>query len=200
MVITMGKIFYVMGKSSSGKDTIFRRLFDDMDLGLKTITGYTTRPMRQGEVNGREYYFVNEKELAKLTAEGKVIEQRAYETIHGMWYYFTVNDENVNLKTDNYILIGTLESYAKVNTYYGDDIVVPIYIEVEDGERLLRAAAREKSQENPRYTELCRRFIADSLDFAEEKLKKLGINKKYENKVLETCYEEIKADVQKLIK
>ena len=87
-----------------------------------------------------------------------------------------------------------------MKTYYGDDIVVPIYIEVEDGERLLRAAAREKSQENPRYTELCRRFIADSLDFAEEKLKKLGINKKYENKVLETCYEEIKADVQKLIK
>ena len=44
----MGKIYYLMGKSSSGKDTMFKRLIEDKELALKTIVGYTTRPMREG--------------------------------------------------------------------------------------------------------------------------------------------------------
>ena len=56
----MGKIFYLMGKSSSGKDTMFKKLIEDKTLGLKTIVGYTTRPMREGECDGVEYFFVDE--------------------------------------------------------------------------------------------------------------------------------------------
>ena len=46
----MADIFVIMGKSSSGKDTIFSRLVGQADCGLKTVTMYTTRPMRDGEV------------------------------------------------------------------------------------------------------------------------------------------------------
>ena len=191
----MSNIFYVMGKSSSGKDTIYNRLVNDKELNLKTIVGYTTRPMRHGELNGREYNFVTEEILSNLEKEGKVIEKRGYNTVYGTWYYFTVDDEKINLETNNYILIGTLESYGKVRSYYGNDVVVPIYIEVEDGERLTRAIQREKMQNNPKYTELCRRFLADSNDFAEEKLKELQINKKFENSVLEKCYHIIKREI-----
>ena len=49
----MGKIFYIMGKSSSGKDSIYRQLEKDQELGLKRLVIYTTRPIRDGEVNGR---------------------------------------------------------------------------------------------------------------------------------------------------
>lgn len=45
-----------------------------------------------------------------------------------------------------------------------------IYIEVEDGERLARALHREGKQEEPRYEEMCRRFLADQVDFSEEKI------------------------------
>lgn len=190
----MGKIFYVMGKSSSGKDTIYGRLVNDKELGLSTIVGYTTRPMRLGEENGREYFFVSEQELEKLKSEGKVIEVRGYYTVHGIWYYFTVDDEQVR-QDNNYILIGTLESYEKVREYYGEDRVIPIYIDVEDGERLSRALKRERQQVNPKYAELCRRFLADMEDFADEKIKKLGIQKIYENIELEKCIREIKADI-----
>ena len=44
----MGKIFYIMGKSSSGKDTIYKKLLGDRELELRNIILYTTRPMRQG--------------------------------------------------------------------------------------------------------------------------------------------------------
>ena len=53
----MADIFVIMGKSSSGKDTIFSRLVGQADCGLKTVTMYTTRPMRDGEADGREYFF-----------------------------------------------------------------------------------------------------------------------------------------------
>lgn len=188
----MKKIYYVMGKSSSGKDTIYNRLIKDEKLSLNTIVGYTTRPMREGECQGKEYFFVDEEELLRLEKNGRVIEKRAYNTVYGIWYYFTVDDENINLQENDYILIGTLESYEKVRNYYGKDVVVPIYIDVEDGERLIRAIMRERNQKNPSYEEVCRRFLADSKDFAEEKLKELGIEKKYNNIDLEVCYNEIR--------
>ena len=188
----MKKIYYVMGKSSSGKDTIYNRLIKDEKLSLNTIVGYTTRPMREGECQGKEYFFVDEEELLRLEKNGRVIEKRAYNTVYGIWYYFTVADENINLQENDYILIGTLESYEKVRNYYGKDVVVPIYIDVEDGERLIRAIMRERNQKNPSYEEVCRRFLADSIDFAEEKLKELGIEKKYNNIDLEVCYNEIR--------
>ena len=145
----MSKIFFVLGKSCSGKDTIFRYLKEKKELNLKTVVGYTTRPMRVGEENGKEYFFVERDELEKLKGEGKIIECRDYNTVYGIWSYFTVDDGQINLGKDNYLYIGTLQSYMEMTKYYGDDVVVPLYIEVETGERLSRAVKREREQSNP---------------------------------------------------
>ena len=75
--------------------------------------------------------------------------------------------------------------------YYGEDRVCPVYIQVEDGERLYRALLREKQQKMPRYAELCRRFLADQEDFSEEKIKKAGISLRFENDDLEKCVENV---------
>ena len=72
----MGKIFYIMGKSASGKDTIFRELKERRpQLGM--VVPYTTRPIRAGEKNGVEYFFTDEAALAKMEAEHKIIEIRS---------------------------------------------------------------------------------------------------------------------------
>ena len=73
--------------------------------------------------------------------------------------------------------------------------MVPIYIHVEDGERLQRALNREKTQKVPKYAEMCRRFLADEKDFAKERLDQCGIKKQYKNIELEQCMEEIKKDM-----
>ena len=78
----MSNIYYLMGKSSSGKDTIYKRI-KELHPELKTVTIYTTRPIREGEKNGKEYYFVNEEKLQQLLDDGKVIELRTYDTVHG---------------------------------------------------------------------------------------------------------------------
>ena len=154
-------IFCIMGKSSCGKDTIFRRLTGDESLGLTKLVTYTTRPIRAGETEGIEYHFTDSAGEAALEAAGKIIEKRTYHTVAGPWDYFTADDGQVE-EGGNYIIIATIESFVKLRDFYSNCAVCPIYIYVEDGERLARALARERQQEKPRYAELCRRFLADS--------------------------------------
>ena len=188
----MGKIFYIMGKSSSGKDTIYEELLKREELQLHPLVIYTTRPIRAKETDGVEYHFTDEDGLQKLLTEGKVIELREYQTMHGPWKYFTVDDEHIALERRDYLAIGVLDSYRKMKEYYGEERVVPIYIQVEDGKRLERALDRERKQTEPKYEEMCRRFLADQRDFSEEKLLEAGITRRFQNdEELEACMEQI---------
>ena len=162
-----------MGKSVSGKDTIYKELLKKENLRLQRLVIYTTRPIRDGEKDGREDHFVQEEDFQRLKREGKIIEDRNYDTVYGIWRYFTA--DNMDLMKYNYLGIGTLESYEQLKQYYGEEKICPLYIEVEDGERLKRAIAREQTQKIPKYEEMCRRFLADSEDFSEENVLKAGI-------------------------
>ena len=195
----MGRLYIIFGKSASGKDTFFKKLVEDEQLNIKRIVPYTTRPIRTGEQDGREYHFVTGEELKRLEAEGKVLEKRTYHTIHGDWTYFTVEDGQIDWEHGDYILIGTLEVYQSIKNYYGNERVVPIYIEVEDGERLTRALERERIQTEPKYAELCRRFLADCEDFSEEKLNRAGVSQehRYKNNDFTECWENIQRTIQK---
>ena len=191
----MGKIFYIMGKSSSGKDTIYKKLSERMP-ELQRIVPYTTRPIRDGEQEGVEYYFVGEDRLREMQEAGRVIEVRAYNTKCGVWTYFTADDGQIDLEKKDYLVIGTLESFQALKKYFGEEKIVPIYIEVDDGVRLSRALEREQREKEPRYEEMCRRFLADSADFSEENLRRAGIRKRFVNMELERCLEEIGAYIK----
>ena len=194
----MSKLFCIMGKSASGKDTIFKKLTQDENLDLKRVVSYTTRPMREGEQEGVEYHFVTAQRLEELQKEGKVIERRDYSTIHGIWSYFTVDDGQINFSLNqDSIIIGTLESYQKIRMYFGKENVIPLYIHVEDGLRLGRALERERQQEEPGYAEMCRRFLADVQDFSEEKMAACEIDRIYENIDIEQCLNDIRKDILK---
>ena len=82
----MSKIYCMMGKSSSGKDTLLKAVRKELPC-LRTVTPYTTRPIRDGERDGEEYFFVSEEILSTYERQGRVIEQRAYDTVHGIWRY-----------------------------------------------------------------------------------------------------------------
>ncbi len=195
----MGKIFCLMGKSACGKDTIYKRLLENASLPLKTLVAYTTRPIRDGETHGVEYYFLTEQEQKELEQQGKIIELRSYQTVHGIWKYFTVNDHQINLEKYHYLIIGTLESYLKLKEYFGKDVLIPLYIDLEPGERLQRALDRERMQSEPKYAEMCRRFLADEEDFSLNNLKQAGIDKFYVNDSLDCCTKELISCIQKNI-
>lgn len=186
----MGKIYYVMGKSSSGKDTIYKMLMERHP-DLRTVVLYTTRPIREGERDGVEYFFVGPDRLEELREADRLIEVRSYNTRHGVWTYFTADDGQIDLENHDYLMIGTLVSYRALKEYFGEEKIVPVYIEVPDGERLERALAREQRQAEPKYAEMCRRFLADSEDFSEENLNKAGISRRFRNLDLARCVHEI---------
>lgn len=194
----MGKIFYLMGKSATGKDTLYQRILAACP-GLKTVVLYTTRPMRDGEQEGIEYHFIDRDRLEALSSQGKIVETRTYQTVHGPWDYATVDDGQIDIKSDNYLIIGTLESYEKLRLYFGDEVMVPLYVEVDDGIRLIRALEREQRQAEPKYREVCRRFLADEEDFSSENLEKSKIKKVFKNKDLEECLQEILEEINRLV-
>lgn len=183
----MGKIVCLMGKSSSGKDTIYKKLLEQKDVILRKIVPYTTRPIRSGEQDGIEYHFTDEAGYQELLGADKVIESREYHTCHGIWRYFTVADEDIDLNSQTYIMITTLEAYGQIGRFYGKDRVLPVMIDLDDGVRLQRALNREKAQDNPGYDEMCRRFLADAEDFSAEKLAEAGITRTFNNDDLEQC-------------
>ena len=186
----MGKIYYVMGKSSSGKDTIYKKMLERHPW-FRTIVPYTTRPIREGERDGVEYFFVDAERLREMQESEQVIEVRSYNTRCGIWTYFTADDGQIDLDAHDYLVIGTLVSYRALREYFGEEKLIPVYIEVDDGLRLARAVERERRQAEPKYTELCRRFLADEEDFSEENLSRAGITRRFENGDLDACLEEI---------
>ncbi len=190
----MGRIFLLMGKSTSGKDTIYKNLIADESLSLKKVVPYTTRPQRSGETDGVQYYFKTEEEYQDLKEKGSIIEERTYHTNYGEWRYFTVDDGQIDLAQGDYIVIGTLESFCYIRDYFGKENVVPLLIDVEARIRLERAMKREGKQENPRYDEMCRRFLADEEDFSENKLQEAGVTTRFTNNdKIEDCISSVKA-------
>ncbi len=193
----MGRIFYIMGKSSSGKDTIYRKLLGEGEFAFRTLIPYTTRPVRSGEKDGVDYFFTDQEGLEGIRREGKLVELRSYHTVLGIWHYFTVDDGQVDLAKWNYLLVGTLESYRAMQRYFGEEALVPILVELEDGMRLQRALDREKAQDAPKYAEMCRRFLADEADFSEEHIREAKIAQRFENRVLVDCLEQIRAYIRR---
>jgi len=164
----MSRIFCLVGKSCSGKDTLYARILERHP-ELKPVVPCTTRPRRSGETDGEAYFFVTEDQLRQYEAEGRVIEKREYHTTQGLWTYFT---PRFALDADR-LLITTLEGARALIGCYGPEAVRIVYLHVDDRTRLLRCMDREERQERPDYTEVCRRFLADQEDFSAEHLAQL---------------------------
>lgn len=139
------KIFCLMGFSSSGKDTILKQVLKDMD-DVKPIISTTTRPMRKGETEGVEYYFIDDTEFFRRGTD--FVEQRIYHTKvkengvekDATWRY---GIERMELEKDDYlIVIVDSVGYKELKNYVGNNKIVPIFISAPQEELKARALAR----------------------------------------------------------
>lgn len=161
----MKKILFFIGPSGSGKDTYFARILNEYQ--VEPIILLTTRPMRDGEQDGREYHFVTKERMDLLEQKRALVERRDYNTQHGIWSYAT-GIQQIDLSKNNYLTPNTWEGYSKFLKYYSEEVLVPLYFELDDGVRLERCLAREKKSGNGKYAEMCRRYLADEQDFTKE--------------------------------
>lgn len=134
-------IIILIGKSSSGKDTLARIL--EKEHGYKFIVSTTTRPMRQGESQKNPYYFVSNEEFVNLIDNNKLIEYRTYNTlvdnIPALWYYGVEKTEVNN--QDKYVVVLDIIGLKEFQKEFGNR-VTSFYIDVNDNERKRRCLSR----------------------------------------------------------
>lgn len=157
----------LMGKSGTGKDTVMKKL---TELGCDRIITHTTRPPRPGEQEGREYHFHTEEDYQRLYLEGRILDDREYNAVNGIWRYWT---ESFTLDNKTTVTVTTPDSIILLDIYmwnFENAKLIPVYLELPEDVRLGRLIAREKAKENPDFPEMARRLQADAEDFSEEHL------------------------------
>lgn len=153
------KILALFGESSSGKDSIQNWMVNNIENTHKIIS-YTTRPPRENEKDGEDYYFISQKEFLKEILQNKMLEYSYFND----WYYGTMKSsfekDKINIGIFNPQGIRSLILKSEHDLSFE---VLPVWIQVDDRTRLLRSLNREK---NPNYEEICRRFLTDKKDFS----------------------------------
>lgn len=160
----------VIGKSASGKDTYFRKQLKG-NVALTPVVSYTSRPMRDGEVNGREYFFVTKDTFDRMIADGKFVEYRSYNTlVNGqpdVWYYGSPFLSDID--TRNYIVVLDVKGATDWIKRYGSEFIEVVYMYVDDDIREQRAIGRGSFDK----TEWERRKADDNVKFSETKLSEI---------------------------
>lgn len=180
------KIFCLLGKSGTGKNSILSKILSDLT-ELHKMIPVTTRKPRIGEINNLDYKFITHKEFLKLKSKNKLLEYRQYD----MW------DDNDNRITNFYghefpenysysIMEGPWDMYQSIK-YNENYNIIPIYIIVNDIERLYRMISRESQNPVPNYHETARRFVQDNIDYPNNEIYTLNRNSIFVNEDLTTC-------------
>lgn len=149
------QIIALFGPSGAGKDTVMNWVLKKYPKELHKIINCTTRPKREYEKDGKDYFFLTDEEFATDVINNKMLEATAFNN----WAYGTrdseLNKDKINIGVFNIAAIQCLQSNPDIN-------ILPIYIHTDDKERLIRTLNRE---EEPNCAEICRRFISDAADF-----------------------------------
>lgn len=150
----------ICGKSASGKDTTATRLVDEyieMGIPVNKVVSYTTRPPREGEIDGVDYYFVDLETFIDMQYDNKFIEHTKFRG----WRYGTafnsLRDDCINICVLNPVGMTKLQKLCpwslKCELFY---LKVPFYV------RLKRSIKREHTFK----WEFIRRAFADWEDFS----------------------------------
>lgn len=203
----MGKIICIIGKSGTGKTTLFEKykeLFNKSRFGsyhtLIPITEYTTRQRRLGE-SISAYNFSTLEEMQEMLNNNEIIEVREYNTVNGKWYYFN-SSKNIDLEHNNYLCVITYEALLSFKEKFGDDNVVCIYLEAEDEYERFNNLLLRESKLKSNYKELARRCLSDEDDFAEcDDLNNKHINYRLKNpyKDFQIMYEQFMEIVTEIL-
>jgi guanylate kinase len=149
-------IYCLLGKTCSGKTTALKQL---IEIGLNPIIEYTTRPQRNNEVNGREYYFSSVSHFKQLSDSNLLVAELNYEIAKDIIWSYAIHVEDINM-TKDHVIVTSPNGYRALTDSLGKRNVVGIYLNSPEVTRLSRGANRGDNT-----YELIRRLKADEIDF-----------------------------------
>lgn len=183
------KIIILCGKSSSGKDLIKKKLIKN---GFKGVVTNTTRPPREGEKEGINYYYLSDMEFKNRIANGEMIEYHKYNTEFGVWYYGS-SANNIDLNKHDYVIVLTLEGAEAYVNYFGAENCIVFYIDAPKSIREQRAKERGSFNQD----EWDRRVKTDNADFSQDKVAHIcNFRVDNYNKTIYNLIKEIKEDIR----
>lgn len=111
-----GLLIVLSGPSGVGKGTVRKALFERLTHKIEYSISMTTRPMREGEVDGKDYFFVTEEEFLSQIAKGNLLE---YATFVGNYYGTPLDNVEEQLNSGNEVLLeievqGAMQVKAKM--------------------------------------------------------------------------------------
>ena len=180
------KIIVLVGKSASGKDSVAKILVQKLP-GLNAVISTTSRPMREKETEGVDYFFIEKEEFIAKIKEGSFWEHSSYDTYkkgeRDHWYY-GLDRNKVDLYNSDYIIPADLPRLEQLKKKFGSRVIA-VYIDVPDNDRRMRAVARD---ENFDIIEWERRVSDENYVF-----QNITTNIDYvvSNKVLEECVKQV---------
>ena len=184
----MYKIVCLMGEAGSGKDAMLHKLLEKAPQ-YHEIISCTTRPMRQGEVHGVNYFYITSEKFGEKVLADEMLEC----TVFNDWFYGTSFE---SVRSDGIINVGVFNPTGIETMLDRKDCELLVFwIKCSDKTRLMRQLNRE---ENPDVREVVRRYMADYDDFSDIDFNLIEIK----NEVaadLETGAEEIIAQIERWI-
>ena len=196
----MKKIITLTGCMGSGKDTILNEVIKRKK--IINIISTTSRSMRKGEVNGREYNFVTTEKALNMLTEGEFLEHRSYTVANGDTWIYGIEKNSINFNDDKiYIVIVDFRGLQQMKNYLkllDQDKVTSFYIHTSERERLKRALSREGKMNKEQKKEVYRRNEDDKImvEPAKEYCDYLLVNEKKED--LNNCVNKIISVIEKL--
>ena len=149
-------IIVLVGKTASGKTTVANELCKNH--GYKRIITYTTRPMRENEVQDVDYHFISDEQFNEMVEYNEFTEYKRYNTAHGVWSYGSVITFEQELSDDCYVIILTpqgLRDLSKKMSRY-----IAFYLNVNLKSQLERLKKRGDEEQ-----QIIKRLINDAKDF-----------------------------------
>lgn len=146
------KVIAICGKSAAGKDTLLQGMLNHEKEEFHEIISHTTRPPREGEVDGKNYHFITDDIFMRKIWHNEMLETAKYRN----WWYGTaidaLDEDKINIGVFNRKGLDSLKNYK------GDLDLYIVYVDASDKTRLLRSLHRE---EDPDVKEIVRRYQAD---------------------------------------
>ena len=146
-----------IGKAGAGKDSIQKATCELHPLMFHPIVSCTTRPAREGEIEGVDYHYITLNEFTRKVLNGSMLEATEFRD----WFYGTTLDslskDKINIGVFNPAGVEALLEDSRLN-------IIIFEVKAPDKQRLMRYLNRE---ELPDCAEMCRRYFTDEKDFSD---------------------------------
>lgn len=185
----MVKVIVLVGSKGSGKTRIQSELLKVLPNASRVVTT-TTREVRDGEVNGESYFFINKVDFEREISSDSFVEFKKRETLDGGFNYYGTGKYQLDAHSSKtYVIVLDLDGLKNLRDYIGGVNIFSIYVDAKAQLRLERCLSRKDNWTNPEIYELCSSNLMD---------RDMALYTKYNSVIINNDQNDLENNIRKL--